>query len=424
LTKHDLKWLLGALPVARFLRDHYERAIWYGSSPVETSLDFSRASFEALLWMDDHPSMVKLVSDGEPDISGERTGEAHRAWVLQRYQEGCTIVFHGVERRSPRVAELQRNLEGDLGGMVSVNAYLTPPSARGLSIHYDLQDTFIVQVEGTKLWHLFETRGAAPLRNWPDAVDPTKLHRMREVLLRPGQRLYVPRGTAHRAESREDASLHLTIGLQPHLWTHVLNDLVEPWERRDVRLRTSVPTTRAARAQDPTLIDVLSALLAECRDATTVDRAYQRVVERTMLDLRPPPEGSLVDPESMRSLRVDHLVEKRAGMPCVTRRLGAGARLAFPGLGNGRSGPSAINGPVSLAPAFRFIARTQVPFPVSSLPGRLTDAAKLTLVRELIAHGLLRRCRTAREDPGRETNPQRITAARARKPGKKSFSHC
>ena len=390
-SDHDLQWFLGPLPVVSFLKDYYERRVWHGRTPVMPVLHFTRADFETLLWMNDDSSTMKVVGERAVERDEARTGERHRAWVLQRYQAGHTIVLHAVDRHSGPVATIQRILETSFGGRGQVDAYFTPPATRGFKPHYHTHDTFILQNEGTQRWRLYETPGAAPLRNWMEEIEPASLRRGRDVMLGPGEVLYVPRGTVHAAENRGDASLHLTFTLRPHRWIDVLHELFKSWERRHLGARKSVPLTAEARAKDTTLVDLLSAVLAECRKGRAIEEAFERVAERTIVGLRPPPGSGLVDPERKGALHVDHFVARRVGMPCVTAHSKDGARLAFPGLGN----EAAIVGPTFLAPTFRFIARARAPFKISSLPGGLTDAAKLTVVRNLISKGLLRRCHRA-----------------------------
>src|SRR5438045_169054 len=56
--------------------------------------------------------------------------------VARLLADGCTVVFQGLHRAWPAVADLAVMLTGELGHPVQVNTYLTPPTARGFAAHY------------------------------------------------------------------------------------------------------------------------------------------------------------------------------------------------------------------------------------------------------------------------------------------------
>ena len=39
---------------------------------------------------------------------------------------------------------------------MQVNAYLTPQAAKGLELHFDYHDVFVVHLEGSKRWRVWE----------------------------------------------------------------------------------------------------------------------------------------------------------------------------------------------------------------------------------------------------------------------------
>jgi NAD(P)-dependent dehydrogenase (short-subunit alcohol dehydrogenase family) len=77
-----------------------------------------------------------------------------------------TMTYLGGERAVPHYnvmgvakAALEasvRYLAADLGHPTQVNAYITPPSSRGFSPHYDVHDVFVLQVAGEKHWRIHE----------------------------------------------------------------------------------------------------------------------------------------------------------------------------------------------------------------------------------------------------------------------------
>jgi lysine-specific demethylase/histidyl-hydroxylase NO66 len=152
--------------------------------------------------------------------------------VLDRYRRGDTVVLQGLHHTDPHLAELANNLALALDHPVQINAYLSPPETRGLDLHFDFHDVFVVQLTGSKRWRVW-----SPL---PRTTDPVKgVHTIDKVraeelgtplidtVLRPGHCLYVPRGHPHAAETIEELSDHLTIGLLAVTWQRVLRRAVD-----------------------------------------------------------------------------------------------------------------------------------------------------------------------------------------------------
>ena len=76
--------------------------------------------------------------------------------MLRLFAEGSTVVLQGLHRLWPPLIEFADQLAADLGHPTQVNAYVTPPSSRGFSPHYDVHDVFVLQVAGEKHWTIHE----------------------------------------------------------------------------------------------------------------------------------------------------------------------------------------------------------------------------------------------------------------------------
>ena len=87
--------------------------------------------------------------------------------VLRLFADGSTVVLQGLHRLWPPLIEFADQLAADLGHPTQVNAYITPPSSRGFSPHYDVHDVFVLQVAGEKHWRIHEPVLADPLRTQP-----------------------------------------------------------------------------------------------------------------------------------------------------------------------------------------------------------------------------------------------------------------
>ena len=82
--------------------------------------------------------------------------------------------------------------------------YLTPPTKRAFDPHFDLEDTFIQQLSGSKTWRVWSPSAwpvAMPLRSQTEGKNaaPPRDAPCFTLTLEPGDVLYVPRGHSHVA---------------------------------------------------------------------------------------------------------------------------------------------------------------------------------------------------------------------------------
>ena len=71
--------------------------------------------------------------------------------VIARYRGGDTVVLQGLHHTDPRLAKVANNLALALDHPVQINAYFSPEEARGLDLHFDYHDVFVVPVSYTHL---------------------------------------------------------------------------------------------------------------------------------------------------------------------------------------------------------------------------------------------------------------------------------
>ena len=146
--------------------------------------------------------------------------------ILEHHEAGATLVLQGLQHVDPAFARLSTNLALDLDQPVQVNAYISPAATRGLDIHFDFHDVIVVQLAGSKRWRVWEplARTRRPVKD--GSVAMPRLEELDEPLvdrvLRPGDCLAVPRGFPHAAETVDDASTHLTLGIMALTWERLL----------------------------------------------------------------------------------------------------------------------------------------------------------------------------------------------------------
>jgi lysine-specific demethylase/histidyl-hydroxylase NO66 len=130
--------------------------------------------------------------------------------------------------------------------MVGSNSYLTPLNSQGFAPHYDDVDVFILQLEGFKRWRVYppinkkETLPRASSRDYTEKEIEEMGEEEIDMVLGPGDVLYLPRGWIHQAETvarpghlpkvtgvKDDHSLHLTLSaMQNWSWADFLEMLI------------------------------------------------------------------------------------------------------------------------------------------------------------------------------------------------------
>jgi len=186
----------------------------------------------------------KTLSDGIVDA----------AWARQQLDQGATIRLRQPQDRLAKVQALCRALEGEFGSTVGANAYLTAKDgAQGFAAHWDDVDVFILQLEGRKRWRVGAC--ADEVYRLPrvssEDFDGEALKRLcpqlTEIVLEPGDVLYLPRGFIHSAVTEgSENSLHLTLSChRANSWADLIeaalpNALSEAIAR-DPKMRESLP---------------------------------------------------------------------------------------------------------------------------------------------------------------------------------------
>ena len=148
------------------------------------------------------------------------------------FKEGATITLTDIHRSINKISTFSLFLEKELGFPIQANMYITPPNAQGFSPHFDLHDVIVLQICGTKNWHIYDTPIPFPTKNQTKTnykVDkPTS-----EFSVSPGDFLYIPRGLVHDAKSTNEVSVHITIGLLTYKKIDVLTELAKIIEKDD-----------------------------------------------------------------------------------------------------------------------------------------------------------------------------------------------
>ncbi|MEV6946773.1 cupin domain-containing protein [Streptomyces sp. NPDC051172] len=153
----------------------------------------------------------------------------HPAELHQRLAEGASLVIDQIDHLHEPIGDLAAELEGWLRAPVQVNLYASWTATEGFGTHWDDHDVIVVQVEGAKRWRLFGPTRHMPLHRDVADPEPPPDDPVAELVMRPGDALYLPRGWWHAVTADQDThSLHLTYGITPpHTGSRLLDWLAD-----------------------------------------------------------------------------------------------------------------------------------------------------------------------------------------------------
>ncbi|MCO8270041.1 cupin domain-containing protein [Actinoplanes sp. TRM 88003] len=241
--------------------------------------------------------------------------------VMQLYAGGATLVLQGLHRLWPPLIDYARQLGAELRRPLQVNAYLTPPGSQGFSTHYDTHDVFVLQVDGTKRWRLHAPVLPDPLEKqaWGGRADEVSATAQGEpdmdVVLAPGDALYLPRGWLHSAEAQGTRSLHLTFGVRALTRYAVVEELLT-LAADDARLRATLPYAMDVSDPDaiePELTETVEAL-REWLNTVEPAEVAARLRARDWPSARPEPVSPLAQLDFAAALTAGDEVRAREGL--------------------------------------------------------------------------------------------------------------
>ena len=171
---------------------------------------------------------VRLAFDGK--VLEAKENENFTQWC----EKGATLIIDNIHKRIPEVSIFTSKLSYELGYPTQVNAYCSWSSKKGFSTHYDTHDVFILQVEGNKQWYVYTDTFKYPLPNQKSSsFTPPEEEAYLSCILNPGDVLYIPRGHWHYAVTKEEPSIHLTLGIHSPTGTDLLEWLIHKLQHRE-----------------------------------------------------------------------------------------------------------------------------------------------------------------------------------------------
>jgi ribosomal protein L16 Arg81 hydroxylase len=288
--------LFAPVSIESFVDAQWGRLPLYVHGPSNKFADlYSLSSFQSQMAGDFNPGKAErrpapLLKAVHNRSGGGAIFHVPANMAMGLFDAGMTLCASNVElndiRLSALVAAVRRRLR--FTGQMEVNSYYSP-DGEGFSWHYDGQHVFIIQIDGSKRWEFSEAPGV----DWPPiniplssliepgnreaaatlgmkTTLPSELAVIEETLM-PGDMLYLPPGTWHRAFACSH-SFGLTLTLHPLSLAQIVHAVVavlvltkHEW-RRDLHDGCFDPSSELAPDREQSLktaLDTLRSQLAE-----------------------------------------------------------------------------------------------------------------------------------------------------------------
>ena len=193
------------------------------------------------------PQQIDLVHDGKPvdrkrflEFPAGRAPRLKSAGLVSALSEGATLVVDNVDALVPSVRQIAEAVEHVLRTTTSVNLYAGWRAQKGFDLHWDAQDTLILQASGRKQWKVYRPTREHPLEPDAETAPAPTAAPVWDGVLEDGDALYLPRGWWHVATPLNEPSLHLTVTMVPANGLDLARWMAERLKRH-TEVRQNVP---------------------------------------------------------------------------------------------------------------------------------------------------------------------------------------
>lgn len=338
----DFAAFIGPVTPERFFAEIYDRAPLHVPAEGEAGewrrqlLPWARLDMLFGIvshWTDTNIQVVAngqtLPADQYADAISTSTGVIRRADPAKVHALlglGASLVIDAAEEALPEVRQVTAMLSALLLGSSGANIYCSFQGVQAFQSHCDLHDVFAVHCEGEKVWRIYENRALDPVDHLVGEgvqahIDRAKGAVMTEVVMRPGDLLYIPRGYYHDALASSDASLHLTFSVTRHT-SRTLFRLLEELGMKDPAFRAYLPDGRIEDGRP--LAQRLDELAGKITSLMRTPLFRDAIVNKQLATAKPAPSLSV-------SRRPQSDLYARTGRPAQVTMRSDGAVLAWQG---------------------------------------------------------------------------------------------
>ena len=165
--------------------------------------------------------------------SGAPTQQPDAARVTALLKTGASLLLNDIDTFNPDLTAISQALEQALESRVQGNLYCSSCERQAFPSHFDSHDVYALHMAGEKLWRIYQGRLDNPIAHPAFQGQPQAFHERSkgkiaaEILLKPGDLLYIPRGTYHDAIAQTDGTIHVAFGAVAAIGLDLVSGLFE-----------------------------------------------------------------------------------------------------------------------------------------------------------------------------------------------------
>lgn len=389
----DFSGLIDPIGTKDFEKNHWESQVLHiqrGNPEFFSSL-FSIKDLDYLLeYTRPRGSSIRVVKNQQPmnpTVFENQDGSLNLNQLYTAYADGNTIVVNEIQRFWDPIKNLVESIRQYMGHHVVANLYLTPENEKALSPHYDSHDVFALQISGEKHWILYDdTYYKTPLmHSFQPIFQREQLTGAKEITLKAGDLLYMPRGVPHEAYTTDQSSMHITLGVHSTQWLDLFSKALLSLSQKHIELRKALPIGYLEKnieelfSED--LKDNFKEILSKLFDRDNLNGSLDILSEEFRNQEAPKPDGHFASLDKLNHVTLETRLIKREGLKSKVTNNITGARILFQG--------NVIKGPSQIANTLEFISNQENEFSVSEIP-YVNDENKIKVAKRLIRGGLLK----------------------------------
>ena len=216
------------------------------------------------LQIDKQPIPAALYCESREDRSGSVVMQPIAGKVMDLLHQGASLIANDIDMMSRPLRQVASAFEAAYNGKAQANLYCSWDSRQAFSSHFDTHDVFALHIEGEKTWRVFETRMPHPIRHarhssgaYTDAQHMEQRGNLLfDVVLKPGDILYLPRGQYHDALAVYSGTVHDALGIFILVGLDIV-DALKDFAVEDESFRTNLPRLAQGEAVTRSVLEDL-----------------------------------------------------------------------------------------------------------------------------------------------------------------------
>lgn len=385
---YSFPWIIAPLSFEEFESEYFEKKFIHIK---RNSSDYffpalSYQSIEDYLYNETLKFPSTRLTNAKEDVPSEKYVMGEKVLtsnLLKHFVEGSTIVLSGLHEHLAGLGELVSNLSKQFYQRFQTNVYITPKGSQGFKVHYDTHDVFVLQIHGKKTWKIYKDNPVSlPNKLMEFAPGKYEVGEVEETILaEAGDLIYIPRGIMHQAETNDEMSIHVTLGMLGYTWTDLLIESVLEFSKTNDSLRKFLPREMLRNGVKEDHQQYFSELFSLMSSSISLQDSVNRFKREISASQKINIKNLLTQGDSISDIGESSVFEVRQNVLFLIKRKGENVVLEWQG--------KEVEFPMFMDPAIHFIAKIKEPFQLAAVPDCVDQNGKIVFVTRLIKEGLL-----------------------------------